>query len=689
MNKTRYLQTDSRWSKLPFRNSPDNVGNNGCGMVSICNAIIEMKKYANYTPATMQPYCRQFVVPAGYIIADIPVTMKHYGLTDVKEHATMDSLWKELAKGDRVAVYLMGNRPGGSKKVHWTSGGHFVSSVAYQHKDGDHWVYMKDSASNSSLRNGWMSYKGNLRGDVSRVWSGKLSDAPAPSPSPDPKPTPSGKLVVDGIGGTATVRRMQEFFGTTVDGVIGGQLKVRAPYYPALQAVSFGKGGSRCIYKLQEWLGLSGPDGVIGPNTTKAWQRKLRSLGYFDNPNESIDGIFGVKSMKAWQECLNNDCKKKVSPDPTPDPKPTPTPKADKYKVIDVSEWQGVIDWAKVKADGVVGAIIRYADGDYLDKYFDRNMQMAKAQGLHIGAYIFSRASSKAGAEKEAQRLFDACKKYSPDLPLYIDLEDNSLKKYAETVAQAYISKIKALGGKPGVYANLNWWNNYLKKTAKLSFAMWLAQYNDTMDYKPKSYVGMWQYSSSGSVKGISGRVDMDWLYIPYWDKKPEPTPQPIHEPTLIDKEMDACKVQADWMKNAAYKWESKPTVPKSKKKGTCVTYVACVLQRIGILKSGQYIWQNGKGYGTGKVYGTNSKMTTTYMKNKTFTACKSKLKRGDIVLCDDNKSGEAGSGGHIMIFDSFNKDGKPLVWDNTCAKTGKRRAYGKSRKILAIVRLK
>lgn len=294
------------------------------------------------------------------------------------------------------------------------------------------------------------------------------------------QPLPAPKLVVDGKGGTATVMRMQEFFGTTQDGIISGQAKADNPYRKSLYAYKYGKGGSNCVKKMQTWGGIKA-DGYWGKSTSKALQKKL---------GVEVDGYFGTKSMKALQKYLNAHDR----PDNPPKPTPTPTP-------------------------------------------------------------------------------------------------------------------------------------------------------------------------------------------------TPDPTPTP--EPTLIDKEMDACKVQAAWMKNAIYKWESKPTVPKSKKKGTCVTYVACVLQRIGILKSGQYIWHNGKGYGTGKVYGTNSKMTTTYMKNKTYTACKSKLKKGDIVLVDDNKSGESGSGGHIMIFSAWNKDGKPLVWDNTCAKTGKRRAYGTSRKILAIVRLK
>lgn len=164
---------------------------------------------------------------------------------------------------------------------------------------------------------------------------------------------------------------------------------------------------------------------------------------------------------------------------------------------------------------------------------------------------------------------------------------------------------------------------------------------------------------------------------------------------TIIDKELKACKEQAEWMKNYKYEWEKKPTIEKSKKKGTCVTYVACVLQRIGVLKSCEYIWQNGDGHGTGIVYGMNDKMTLTYCHNKTYTAMRDKLEAGDIILVDDNKSGIPGNGGHIMIFSGkWTSDGKPIIYDNhSCERVKKGKSasygYGKTRKILAVVRLK
>ena len=177
MNKTNYKQYDTRWAKLGYPRSPYFIRDCGCGEVAICNCIIEMQKYAKETPKTIQPYCKQYAEPHGNgtYFSGIPKMMEHYGLTEVKEHQTMDSLWKELKKGDRVAIYLMGSRKGGSKGVHWTSSAHFVCSTGYKVKDGKHYVYVKDSYSTSEQRNGWISYEGNMRNDVSRVWSGKLN----------------------------------------------------------------------------------------------------------------------------------------------------------------------------------------------------------------------------------------------------------------------------------------------------------------------------------------------------------------------------------------------------------------------------------------------------------------------------------------------------------------------------------
>ena len=112
---------------------------------------------------------------------------------------------------------------------------------------------------------------------------------------PDPKVVPAPPLTVDGKGGPATIRALQRFLGTPMDGEISGQLKKLAKYHPAIEAVRYGSGGSACVKALQEWLGIP-VDGQWGKNTSK-------TLQYCIGVND--DGVFGPASMKALQKFLN------------------------------------------------------------------------------------------------------------------------------------------------------------------------------------------------------------------------------------------------------------------------------------------------------------------------------------------------------------------------------------------------
>ena len=194
--------------------------------------------------------------------------------------------------------------------------------------------------------------------------------------------------------------------------------------------------------------------------------------------------------------------------------------------------------------------------------------------------------------------------------------------------------------------------------------------------------VKAWQKKIGVTADGIFGTNSMKvWQkYLNEHDKAVYPDPAPT---TIIDKELAACKTQADWMKNAKYEYERNPTVPKSKYKGTCVTYVACVLQRIGILSSGQNIWHDEKG----KVYGVNSKMTLTYT-NKTLSQLKGTLKAGDIIL--DGDKYDTGSGSHIFILTGRWSGNQPIIWDNWSGQKSKGAyVYTRNRSVFAIVRLK
>ena len=186
-------------------------------------------------------------------------------------------------------------------------------------------------------------------------------------------------------------------------------------------------------------------------------------------------------------------------------------------KIIDVSTWQGNIDWSKVKADGVQGAIIRAGFGKVAsqkDNKFERNYTNAKAVGMPIGAYWYSYATSVADAKKEAQVCLSILKGKQFEYPIYYDLEDPSMtgcgKSVLTQIATTFCETLESAGYYVGIYSNPNWLKNYLNYNTVKKYTLWLAHWGVS---EPSYECGLWQYSSSGSVSGISGRVDMNWGY--------------------------------------------------------------------------------------------------------------------------------------------------------------------------------
>lgn len=191
---------------------------------------------------------------------------------------------------------------------------------------------------------------------------------------------------------------------------------------------------------------------------------------------------------------------------------------------IDISEWQGNINFLQVKNAGIDCIIVRYADGSYIDKKFITNMKECQKYGFHFGAYIFSRAKSKAQARDEAKRLIAACAPYKYDMPLYIDMESPQVQLIADQVIAGFLDECDKAGVKGGVYSNLNWFNNFININKIKDRPIWYAQYNNEITFKHPEWIGMWQYTSTGKCPGINGNVDLNHVYVEYWDKKPDET---------------------------------------------------------------------------------------------------------------------------------------------------------------------
>lgn len=187
---------------------------------------------------------------------------------------------------------------------------------------------------------------------------------------------------------------------------------------------------------------------------------------------------------------------------------------------IDISTWQRDIDFKKVKADGYDFVIIRAGFGrvsTQKDNMFESHYKAAKAAGLKIGIYHYSYATSVAEAKIEAAVCLDWIKGKTIDLPVYIDMEESSVarlgKKTCTAIAKTFCEAVKAKGYKVGVYANLNWFTNYLDyEELKKLYSIWLAQYN----VKAQLDCDIWQNSSTGRVDGYNGDIDTNYCYVDF-----------------------------------------------------------------------------------------------------------------------------------------------------------------------------
>ncbi len=196
---------------------------------------------------------------------------------------------------------------------------------------------------------------------------------------------------------------------------------------------------------------------------------------------------------------------------------------------IDVSEWQGKIDWQQVRATGVEFAMIRAGyrgteQGVVLeDLSAQANYAGATAAGVKVGAYFFSQAVTVEEAVEEANFLLSVIKDWNVEMPVvfdweYVDAESRTGKVDPRTLTdctKAFCDTVAAAGYQPMIYFNIShsYDNVYLRELTGYPF--WLARYDTVLDYPYK--IDMWQYTETGSVPGISGNVDIN-LYFPWED---------------------------------------------------------------------------------------------------------------------------------------------------------------------------
>lgn len=210
-------------------------------------------------------------------------------------------------------------------------------------------------------------------------------------------------------------------------------------------------------------------------------------------------------------------------------------------KIIDLSKYNKVTDWGKVKS-AVGGVIARcayrgYGSGKIVqDSKFAEFAEACKVQGIPFGVYFMSQAITEAEGREEADYSAKLAHQYGAALPIFIDSEDgdgtakvvraDGLSKTVRTaVVRAFCQRVAELGYAGGVYASENWFNSKLNYSELTQYLIWVAKYGDNTGSKCSavtlSKYDAHQYTSNGTVQGIAGRVDVSEFYCLASDKQP------------------------------------------------------------------------------------------------------------------------------------------------------------------------
>jgi GH25 family lysozyme M1 (1,4-beta-N-acetylmuramidase) len=228
-------------------------------------------------------------------------------------------------------------------------------------------------------------------------------------------------------------------------------------------------------------------------------------------------------------------------------------------KGIDVSAFQGIIDWDKVKASGVEFAMIRAGWGiGTLDKYFKRNVEECVKRGIKVGIYWFIYALNDSQASQNASACLKAIKGMKIDFPVCPDFEYDSVsyaskkgvpidKATASRWVKIFLDSVKKAGYDTANYTNLDYYNRYFTNEVNNRYDVWFAYWGKATTMTKASAI--WQYSSKGKVNGIVGNVDMDESHKAYPSVNPNPnvpdvpvnpSPDSYKIPTIYNLVFDA-----------------------------------------------------------------------------------------------------------------------------------------------------
>lgn len=195
---------------------------------------------------------------------------------------------------------------------------------------------------------------------------------------------------------------------------------------------------------------------------------------------------------------------------------------------IDVSEWQGTIDWAKAKAGGVKFAILRAGISSRADKCFTTNYAACENAGIPVGAYWYCTATTVADAKAQAKLFLQVISGKKFAYPVYMDLEEPAQfalgKAKCSELVDAFLTVLEQAEYFAGLYCSTSYLQQYLTDSIRSRYAIWVAQYYTSCTYDGD--YGIWQYNVAGSeqydiigqksIPGISAACDMDYCYTDY-----------------------------------------------------------------------------------------------------------------------------------------------------------------------------
>ena len=192
-------------------------------------------------------------------------------------------------------------------------------------------------------------------------------------------------------------------------------------------------------------------------------------------------------------------------------------------KGIDVSHHNGIIDWDKVKADGIEFAILRCGYGRksirQIDRQFERNYRECKRVGIPVGVYHYSYAKNAEDARLEADFMLELISGKQFEYPVIFDIEDKGQEAFGKDVLTditvTFCEKIEAAGWYVSIYSNPDWFTNKLNLERLKPYDKWLAHWVSVPKWG-NEFGGLWQYTDSGRVDGIEAAVDMNISYRDY-----------------------------------------------------------------------------------------------------------------------------------------------------------------------------